>query len=69
MLEIDWPWLKEVIEAKAAKCLLVVLTPREVMALRRCSPAFSSKYSIVDGNAFLAIKSKQNLTVAYSSVV
>ncbi|MGG7056504.1 hypothetical protein [Nitrosomonas sp. ANs5] len=69
MLEIDLLWLKEVIKAKAAMRLLVVLTPREMMALRRRSPAFSSKYAIVDGNAFLAIKSKQNLTVAYSSVV
>lgn len=33
VLEMDLPWLKEVVEAKAAKRLPVVLTPREVAAL------------------------------------
>ncbi|SNX61146.1 integron integrase [Nitrosomonas ureae] len=33
VLNIDLPWLKEVVEAKAAKRLPVVLTPREVAAL------------------------------------
>lgn len=33
VLEIDLPWLKEVMEAKAGKRLPVVLTPREVAAL------------------------------------
>lgn len=33
VLEIDLPWLKEIVEAKAAKRLPVVLTPREVTAL------------------------------------
>ena len=33
VLNIDLPWLKEMVEAKAAKRLPVVLTPREVSAL------------------------------------
>ena len=33
VLNIDLPWLKEIVEAKAAKRLPVVLTPREVAAL------------------------------------
>jgi integrase len=33
VLNVDLPWLKEVVEAKAAKRLPVVLTPREVAAL------------------------------------
>jgi len=33
VLNIDLPWLKEIAEAKAAKRLPVVLTPREVAAL------------------------------------
>jgi integron integrase len=33
VLQMDLPWLKEVVEAKAGKRLPVVLTPREVTAL------------------------------------
>ena len=33
VLNIDLPWLKEVVEAKTAKRLPVVFTPREVAAL------------------------------------